>query len=163
MKHFLQFLVKHENIQMKVNALMCSWHYVADIIYLSLPSHRLWLCVPTCLVSLPCLLQPWVTFSKVQQENTSSTVNLAIWQHRFGSCGRQSSLWDVLCVSSTISESINKSRAAEWETGYEERKRGRGECLKVGAWFNVLCLKVSFHNQIGQRVYHNESHVTEIN
>ncbi len=126
-------------------------------------SCHLWLRVPTCLVLLHCLLQLWVTFSKVQKK--IHPVNLAIWQHRFGSCGRQSSLslWDVLCVSSTISESINKSRAAESETGYEERKRKRGGWLKGRAWFNVLCLKVSFHNQIGQWVYHNESHVTEIN
>lgn len=98
-------------------------------------------CVPTCLALLHCLLQPWVTFSKAQQKIQPR--NLAIWQDGFGRCGYQSSLslWDVLRVSSTVSESINKSWVAESQTGYEEWKRKRGGiviCVVICCYFIII-------------------------
>lgn len=100
-------------------------------------------CVPTCLALLHCLLQPWVTFSKAQQKIQPR--NLAIWQDGFGRCGYQSSLslWDVLRVSSTVSESINKSWVAESQTGYVEAKKRRNRDLKC-------CYLLLFYHYIGE-------------
>lgn len=91
-------------------------------------SPQLWLCVPTCLASLHRFLQPLVTFG-----NKSNRKYIhKIWQFDKTDLavvgGRVHFNFGMSYVS--VSESINKSWAAESETGYEGWKGKRGGCFK---------------------------------
>lgn len=69
----------------------------------------------SCIPVFDTATQLLVASSNIYQRHAANTCrNLAVWQHRFVSWGRLS-LWTVLPLSSTISESIKKTNRDELE------------------------------------------------